>query len=110
MDAENHKLHAHAHEENQLFVVDIDFSNYLQHKFLPYLTFLLDLKHIVLKFISQCPQPFLLYRAAVLAVLWKYGHTLLAVELVAFLPHLVTQVTFLTHLLVFHPYDLIVFA
>lgn len=73
-------------------------------------SFLYCLKHIVLKFIPQYPQPLLLYRAAVLGVLWKYGHPLLTVELVAFLPHLVTQVAFPTHLLVFRSHDLIVFA
>lgn len=48
------------------------------------------LKHIVLKIISQCPQSFLLYRTAVIVTLWKHGHPLLAVELIAFFPHLVT--------------------
>lgn len=83
----------------------------LQINFRPYLLlFLSRLKHIVLKIISQCPQPFFLYRAAVFAVLWKYGHPLLTVEQVAFLPHLVTQVTLLTHLPVFRSHDLTVFA
>lgn len=70
----------------------------------------LTLKHIILKFIPKCPQPFFLYRAAVLAVLWKHGQPLLTVEQVAFFPHLVTQVAFLTHLLVFRSHDLTVFA
>jgi hypothetical protein len=39
--------------------------------------------------IPERSQPFFLYRTAVLSVLWKYGHPLLAVELVAFLAHLV---------------------
>lgn len=70
----------------------------------------LTLKHIVLKIIPQCSQSFFLYRAAVFAVLWKCGHPLLTVELVAFLPHLVAQVTLLTHLPVFRSHDLTVFA
>lgn len=73
-------------------------------------SFLYCLKHIVLKFIPQYPQSFFLYRTAVFVALWKYGHPLLTVELVAFFPHLVTQVTFFTHLLVFRSHDLTVFA